>query len=90
MYRKILGSIIPQGTDLPIDRSSCFAVDKYYNIIIPVKNWIHIFSPSGQLLRSFPVNQNLDMISQPISVFVTDYFDIILLSDASKFPIQIF
>ena len=88
--RKILRSIIPRGSDLRIGKSSCFAVDKDNNIIIAIKNWINIFSPSGQLLRSFPVNQNLDTISEPISVFVTDNYDIILLSDAPKFPIQIF
>ena len=87
---KILRSIVPRGTDLRIDRSSCFAVDKDFNIIIPVDNFINIFSPSGQMLRSFPFNQNLDTISQPTGVFVTDNFDIILLSDAPKFPIQIF
>ena len=88
--RKVLKSIIPRGTDLHIDRSNCFAVDKDCNIIIPIKNWINIFSPSGQLLRSFPVNQNLDLISQPSGVFVTDRYDIILLSYAPKYPIQIF
>ena len=87
---EILRSIIPQGTGLRIDKSSCFAVDNDNNIIIAIKNRINIFSPSGQLLRSFPVNQNLDTISEPISVFVTDNYDIILLSDAPKFPIQIF
>ena len=88
--RKILKSIIPRGTDLRIDLSNCFAVDKDSNIIIPDNNWINIFSPSGQLLRSFPVKQNLDTISEPISVFVTDNYDIILLSKAPKYPIQIF
>ena len=88
--RKVIRSIIPRGTDLRIDKSSCFAVDRDNNIIITFNSCMNIFSPSGQLLRSFPVNQNLDTMSQPISVFVTDNYDIILLSDASKFPIQIF
>ena len=88
--RKILRSIIPRGTDLRIKNPNSFAVDKDNNIIIPVKNCMNIFSPSGQLLHSFPFNQNLDTIYQPISVFVTDNYDIILLSDAPKFPIQIF
>ena len=87
---KILRSIIPRGSDLCIDICNCFAVDKDSNIIIPDMNCINILSPSGQLLRSFPVNQNLDMIYQPTGVFVTDNYDIILLSNAPKFPIQIF
>ena len=88
--RKIIRSIIPQGIDLHIDICNCFAVDKDCNIIIPVKNRINIFSPSGQLLRSFPVNQNLDSVYQPTGVFVTDRYEIILLSYAPKYPIQIF
>ena len=88
--RKIIRSIIPRGIDLHIDICNCFAVDKDTNIIIPDKNRINIFSPSGQLLRSFPVNQNLDLVSQPTGVFVTDRYDIILLSYAPKYPIQIF
>ena len=86
----IIRSIIPRGSDLRLNKPSCFAVDRDRNIIIPIRNWINIFSPSGQLLRSFPVNQNLDSISQPFGVSVTDNYEIILLTDASRFPIQIF
>lgn len=85
-----LRSIIPRGSDLIIDNPSCFAVDKDGSIIIPIRNKMNIFSSSGQLLRSFPVNQNLDTISQSIGVFVTQNYEIILLTDAPKFPIQIF
>ena len=73
-----------------IDQATSFFVDRNENIIITVKNLIEIYSPSGHLLHSLALNQDPDTIIQPISVFVTLNYDIIVLSNSSKYPIQVF
>ena len=73
-----------------IDQATSFCVDKNENIILTLKNLIEIYSPSGHLLHSLALNQDPDTIIQPISVFVTLNYDIIVLSNSSKYPIQIF
>ena len=72
------------------DEPTSFFIDRNENIILTLKNLIEIYSPSGRLLHSITLNQDPNTIIQPISVFVTLNYKIIVLSDASKYPIQIF
>ena len=66
------------------DKPTSFFVDRNENIILTLKNLIEIYSPSGHLLHSITLNQDPNTIIQPISVFVTLNYDIIVLSDASN------
>ena len=88
--RNRTGKVIQCERSDHINQPTSFFVDRNENIILTLKNLIEIYSPSGYLLHSVTLNQDPDTIIQPISVFVTLNYDIIVLSDASKYPIQIF
>ena len=68
-----------------IDQATSFSVARNENIILTMKNLIEIYSPSGYLLHSLALNQDPDTIIQPISVFVTLNYDILVLSNSTKF-----
>ena len=86
-----MGKIIQcERCDSDFDQATSFCVDRNENIILTLKNLIEIYSPSGHLLHSLALNQDPDTIIQPISVFVTLNYDIIVLSNSSKYPIQVF
>ena len=86
-----MGKIIQcERSDSDIDQATSFFVDRNENIILTLKNLIEIYSPSGHLLHSLALSQDPDTIIQSISVFVTLNYDIIVLSNSSKYPIQVF
>ena len=85
------GKVIQCGRNNPnTNKPTSFFVDRNENIILTMTNLIQIYSPSGHLLHSLTLDRDPDTVIQPISVYVTRNYDIIVLSDDTHYPIQIF
>ena len=90
---ELLYSILSHGIALNFSHPLAFSLDKEERVIIAnhtgTQNAIQIYSPSGNLLHSFPKDDSL--ICEPKSIYVTSSYDVIVvLKDPSHCFIQVF
>lgn len=91
--RTTIRSIIPRGITLPLETAAFFCLDRQGNIVIsdPQNNNIQIYSSTGLLLHTLSQKgHSIGEVYVPSGVYVTHNDDIIVASQNSNYPIQIF
>ena len=91
--RAILRSIVPRGITLPLKTAAFFCFDRDGNIIISdaQNHNIQVYSASGVLLHTLSQEgHSIGEVYVPSGVYVTGDYDVIVASQNSNFPVQIF
>ena len=86
-------SIIPRGITLPLETAAFFCLDRQGNIVVtdPQNNNIQLYSSTGILLHTLSQKgHSIGEVYVPSGVHVTQNDDIIVASQNSNYPIQIF
>ena len=91
--RTTLRSIVPRGIMLPLKTAAFFCFDRDGNVIFSdaLNHNIQVYSPLGMLLHTLSQKgHSIGEVYVPSGVYVTRDYDIIVASQNSNFPVQIF
>ncbi|KAI6653556.1 E3 ubiquitin-protein ligase TRIM71 [Oopsacas minuta] len=86
-------SILPRGISLPLQTAAFFCLDRIGNIVLSdaQNHNVQIYSPSGLLLHTLSQKgHSIGEVFVPSGVYVTKNDDVIVASQNSNYPIQIF
>ena len=89
---EVLRSVIARGFNLDTEIPLSFFVDnRGYILVGEMSGEIQVYSPSGQMLHSFAKQRTgLGEIVSPHGVCVLANYDVIVISDNTNYPIQVF